>query len=966
VREAETFLHGVWPAPRATEFLEYVRSGNRSGYEALSFGRRQRLATLVLAECFEGKGRFRDDIVNGIWTICEETYWGVPAHVAMQRRGSGLPDVTEPTVDLFAAETGSLLAWTYYLLKDSLDVVSPLVSERIRYEVDRRINAANFARDDFWWMGLSRSVNNWNPWICSNWLASVLILEQDQERRARSVWKIMECLDRFLADYADDGGCDEGPGYWGRAGGSVFDCLELLSLSTDGYVDGFTQPRIKEMGRYIMRAHIHGPWFVNFADAAARLQPDAPTIYRYGKAIGDAAMMAFGARLAQDQHLGKGMLPGQYGVLGRVLPAMFVLKELLKARPARPYIRDSWFPGIQVMTARSSAGSPEGLFLAVQGGHNDENHNHNDVGNFVVYLDGEPAIIDIGVETYTAKTFSKDRYSIWTMQSGYHNLPTINGVSQKEGKSYAAKDVRYEVTDSKASLSMDIAGAYPLEADVLSWRRTLSLERGHEVTIRDVYELRSIRDDLRLTLMTCREPIIESPGAIILGRPPGATKSNVAEVTYDSNLFSARVEPIDIRDPQLQSSWGKRIWRILLTMQHPALKNEFDVHIRERQSSPRTSLLKPLVEHALDVAQVQSLTMALSLKDLPGRLPKTLTPDGKLETCGPEWWTSGFFPGILWYLYESTGEQGLKSWAQEYTLRVESQKSVTSHHDVGFMIFSSFGNGYRLTKDPEYRQVLKTAALSLGSRFNPVIGAIRSWDKAPWTSQWQYPVIIDNMMNLEILMWAAREFGIKDFARIATTHANTTMRHHFREDYSTYHVVSYDTNTGKPELKQTAQGYSHESTWARGQAWGLYGFTMMYRETGDTAYLNQARGMADFIINHPNLPDDKIPYWDFDAPGMPNQPRDASAAAIICSALLELGRYVDKARSDAYRAVAETQIRHLSSPPYLAEKGTNGNFILKHGVGHKPNGTEVDVPLPYADYYFVESLMRYKKWYGQE
>jgi len=376
-----------------------------------------------------------------------------------------------------------------------------------------------------------------------------------------------------------------------------------------------------------------------------------------------------------------------------------------------------------------------------------------------------------------------------------------------------------------------------------------------------------------------------------------------------------------------------------------------------------TPRLELLVNSALDVARVQSLNMALSLRDQPGLLPKTVTHDGKLETCGPDWWTSGFFPGVLWYIYENTGDQGVKSWAQEYTLRVEAQKNVTSHHDVGFMIYCSFGNGYRLTKDPKYRQVVQTAAHSLSTRFNPVIGALRSWDNAPWTSQWQFPVIIDNMMNLEILMWSAKEFGVTDFARIATTHANTAMRHHFREDYSTYHVVSYDTITGKPELKHTAQGYSHESTWARGQGWGLYGFTMMYRETGDTAYLRQARGVADFIINHANLPEDKIPYWDFNAPGIPDDLRDASAAAIICSALLELSRYVDRDRSEAYRAVAETQIRNLCSPPYLAEKGSNGNFILKHGVGHKPNGTEVDVPLPYADYYFVEALMRYKKWY---
>jgi len=377
-----------------------------------------------------------------------------------------------------------------------------------------------------------------------------------------------------------------------------------------------------------------------------------------------------------------------------------------------------------------------------------------------------------------------------------------------------------------------------------------------------------------------------------------------------------------------------------------------------------TTALDHLVNNALAVARAQTLAMALSLEHQPGRLPKTLTPEGTLESCGPEWWTSGFFPGVLWYLYEDTNDPLLRSLAKEYTSRVESQKNVRTHHDVGFMIFCSFGNGYRLTKDSTYLEVVRTAARSLSTRFNPVVGAIRSWDKAPWTSQWQYPVIIDNMMNLEILTWSAKEFGSGDFARIARTHANTTMRNHFREDFSSYHVVSYDTLTGKPGIKHTAQGYNHESAWARGQAWGLYGFTMMYRETGDTAYLRQARGIADFIVHHPRLPEDGIPFWDFDAPGIPNASRDASAAAIISSALLELSRYVDPPHSAIYRSVAESQIRTLCTSTYLAERGTNGNFILKHGVGHKPNGTEVDVPLTYADYYFVEALTRYKKWYA--
>lgn len=355
--------------------------------------------------------------------------------------------------------------------------------------------------------------------------------------------------------------------------------------------------------------------------------------------------------------------------------------------------------------------------------------------------------------------------------------------------------------------------------------------------------------------------------------------------------------------------------------------------------------------------------MAESLKDRPGELPKTTDKNGNLETSDAGWWCSGFFPGQLWYLYENSNEPKLKDLAHSFTMRVEDQKYNTGTHDVGFIIFCSFGNAYRITGDEVYKEPIKTAAQSLTTRFNPVVDAIRSWDGAGWNNQWSYPVIIDNMMNLELLMWSAKEFNEPKFAEVADTHAHTTIKNHFRNDNSSYHVLSYDTLTGEVEHKHTAQGYSNESAWARGQAWGLYGFTMMYRESGDSLYLEQAKKIADFIVNHPNLPEDKIPYWDFNAPGIPDVKRDASAGAIMCSALLELSRFTGEPASSRYLQTAGTQLRTLCSDEYLAEKGTNGNFILMHGVGHMPNDSEVDVPLSYADYYFVEAMMRYKKWY---
>ena len=342
-----------------------------------------------------------------------------------------------------------------------------------------------------------------------------------------------------------------------------------------------------------------------------------------------------------------------------------------------------------------------------------------------------------------------------------------------------------------------------------------------------------------------------------------------------------------------------------------------------------------------------------------GKLPRTIGKDGKLMTSKSNWWTSGFFPGVLWYLYEVNGNDSLKMYAENYTKRIENQKYTTDNHDVGFMLYCSFGNGLRLTGNDDYRKTLLQGSESLSTRFRPQVGCIRSWD---WNQKvWEYPVIIDNLMNLEMLMWASKNSDNPKFEEIAKSHADVTMKYHFRSDYSSYHVISYDTISGLPEKKNTCQGYAHESCWARGQGWALYGYTMMYRETGQEKYLRHAINVAKFIINHPRLPEDKIPYWDFDAPNIPNELRDASAGALMASAFIELSLYTEGDFSKQCLSVAETQLKTLSSPEYLAEPGTNCNFILKHSVGNNPGKAEVDVPLTYADYYYVEALVRYKR-----
>jgi unsaturated chondroitin disaccharide hydrolase len=347
-------------------------------------------------------------------------------------------------------------------------------------------------------------------------------------------------------------------------------------------------------------------------------------------------------------------------------------------------------------------------------------------------------------------------------------------------------------------------------------------------------------------------------------------------------------------------------------------------------------------------------TMAAKAKANNPKLvePRNLDNNGNLHIVNASDWCSGFFPGWLWYLYEYTGDKKWLTEAQNYSALIESEKYNTGTHDLGFEIYCSFGNGYRLTKDPAYKEVIVQAARSLSKRFNPTVGAIRSWGAI---GQPKFTVIVDNMMNLEMLFEATRLSGDSSFYKLAVTHANTTTKNHFRADYSSYHVVNYDQETGKVIEKITAQGYANESAWARGQAWGLYGYTTCYRETKDKAYLEQAEKIAHFILYNPELPKDLIPYWDYNVPDKAVQPRDASAAAIAASALLELSTY-SKTNGKLYAAAANKIIANLKG--YQPALGDAKGFLLLHSTGHRPGNSEVDVPIIYADYYYLEALIR--------
>ena len=365
-----------------------------------------------------------------------------------------------------------------------------------------------------------------------------------------------------------------------------------------------------------------------------------------------------------------------------------------------------------------------------------------------------------------------------------------------------------------------------------------------------------------------------------------------------------------------------------------------------------------IITHSFDRAEQQYTAMLKALPE-PTAYPRTTDNNGKLRTTPLNDWTEGFYPGSLWYIYENNGQNTWKQEAIRWTEALEPLKKQKGHHDIGFLIYCSFGNAYRLTKKEEYKQIIIEAANSLCTRFSPKTGCIKSWNyRKSWNGkdEWFYPVIIDNMMNLELLYFASKVTGDPHYAEIANSHAITTAREQFREDYSNYHVVNYDPETGKVLHKQTCQGFSDNSAWARGQAWAVYGYTACYRETQDTTFLNFAVKVADMIMNRVKT-DDAIPYWDYDAPVTEETPRDASAASVTASALIELSTMVPDGKK--YLDYSEKILKSLSGDAYLAKVGENQGFILMHSTGSLPNGSEIDTPLNYADYYYLEALKRF-------
>lgn len=563
IKEAESEINYVFQPISASVALTYVRTGDRSEHAAISFAKRAVLLKFILAESIERKGRFMEPIINGLWSICEESFWGVPAHIG----NTGLPDVEHPIVELFSAETAALMGLTDYFVGDALDKINPLFRKRMLAETNSRVFEPMLTKSSsYGWMSKTNPVNNWNPWIMSNWIAATLLLEKDSNKRALMIHQALIGLDSYLNSIGDDGGCDEGPSYWFAAGGSTFDCLELLSYATQRKIDVYHDALIKNMSTFIFKSHIGKKYFVNFSDADPEVVADGLLLFRLGKAIQDSSLIKMGLWAYQqynyEQYSFKSNRENFYKP--RFVQNVLTIKDLPLHNFNFTHAMDTWVEDVQVMTARTN----NGLYLATHGGHNAESHNHNDVGDFIVYASEEPVIIDVGRGNYTARTFSSARYQLWFTQSNYHNLPIINGKGQLAGRKYQANSVKYLPTAKNASLSMNIASAYDSAAGVKVWNRSISLlKQKEQVVVEDEATFSNGNNKVQQVFMTTCDIDTSNKGIIILTTP----SFKKYQISYDINKEVVSIDYPSMEGPEYSSfktKWANRsIKRIILSHQ---------------------------------------------------------------------------------------------------------------------------------------------------------------------------------------------------------------------------------------------------------------------------------------------------------------------------------------------------------------------------------------------------------------
>lgn len=572
--EADKALTYDWPSFKASQFLEYKTIGNLANFGESFSKRRRMLSCLMIGELIDQKGKYTDQIANGLWLILEESTWVVPEHVGLQKAGAGLPDPDEQIIDLTAGETAALVSWTRFFFSDQLRKISPMLNKRIDYELNRRIITPYLQRNDFHWMGLkNQRVNNWNIWINTNILQTALFSVDDVTTRNAIIEKAMRSSDVFVNFYPEDGGCDEGAIYWSVAGGKLIEFADLLTSASNGQLNWSKNQLLHNIGTYIYKMQIDSNRFVNFADASAITIPSPSKVYKYGELFNDQLLKGFAGYLYQISKENK--IPSNN--FTAFFTAIEMDEQLSKVTPKAPMLKENWLPDLQVLTLRQNEGDVKGLFFAAQGGHNAESHNHNDVGNFVLYLNGKPAIVDVGVGTYTRQTFSSERYKIWYMQSQWHNCPTINGVQQKEGKAFLAKDVIYTKTKNGAELTMDIAEAYPAEAAVKTWVRNFVFNRNKgSLLLKENYALESSKEPLVLNFMTPLQVEQDKPGEIILKDK----NAQAIRVKFDPELFTVLVEDKMLEDPRLTDVWGEKLFRVSLQAKKQLLKGEHSIEFK--------------------------------------------------------------------------------------------------------------------------------------------------------------------------------------------------------------------------------------------------------------------------------------------------------------------------------------------------------------------------------------------------
>ena len=567
IKDGEKYLDYPWKVVKASDYIEYERSGSRTIMENPFGDNNNALSSLLLAELAEGQGRFIDQIINGVWMSCEMTTWVLSAHLPSYHTSKRtLAGPEEQVIDLTSGDMGSLLSWTYYFFRDEFAKVNPAIPVRLRNELQRRILDPYMERSDWWWQAFNATpqtmVNNWNPWCNFNVLSSFMLLENDPNQLAQAVYRTMVSVDKFLNYTQDDGACEEGPSYWGHAAGKLYDYLQMLYDATGGKLSLFDEPLIRNMGEYIGRSYIGEGWVVNFADASAKGGGDKNLVFRYGKAVNSQEMQQFAAYLHQKDR-NKGYTRSGRDLF-RSLENMVSAGDLEKTEPALPSARYTWYPQTEFCYMRH----PEGFFFAAKGGYNNESHNHNDVGTFILYYNNQPVFIDAGVGTYTRQTFSSERYSIWTMQSMFHNLPAINGFPQKFGTEYRSQKASFDPVKSRFSL--DLAGAYGPEAGVQSWVRSYTLPSAENLVIEDRYSLSAIHQPHQIIFMTSTPPDLSQKGRLLLD-----IGGKRVQLLYDGKLFDVQAEALPQTDKRLSSVWGDHLHRIILTARTTKMKGQY-------------------------------------------------------------------------------------------------------------------------------------------------------------------------------------------------------------------------------------------------------------------------------------------------------------------------------------------------------------------------------------------------------